>query len=77
MVSFKNHHKEEIFTPSTMIFVDKSISLWYGICREWIGDELTMYVEIYFNPYSGCDIQDAVNGKLGIIIWLILVNTEV
>ena len=37
-----NNHREAMFTPSTMIYVDKSLSRWYGIGGEWINSGLPM-----------------------------------
>ena len=64
-----------MFTPSTMIYVDKSLSRWYGIGGEWINSGLPMQVLIYCKPESRCKIQDAATGKLGITTWLRLVKT--
>ena len=53
----KNDHREEMFTPSTMVFVDESISYWYVICGEWINYGFPMYVEIDHKPENDCYTQ--------------------
>ena len=66
---------EEIFTPSTIICVDISISLHYGIGGEYFNYGFPMYVEINRNTESDCDIKYDTDGKFGIIMLMRLVNT--
>ena len=63
-----------IFTAPNKIFVDESISCWCGIDGECINSDLSIYLVIYWNPESGCDIQYSINIKSVIVMYLILVN---
>ena len=46
-----------------MIFVDEYTSCWYGDGVEWINYGFPMYVDIYFNPESGCGTHYTANYK--------------
>ena len=69
-----NGRREEMFTPSTIICVKKYISFWYDIGEELINSRFKMYVSINFKLESGYYIQDAVSGKLVIMMQTSLVK---
>ena len=71
-----NDHRSTNFKPGTKIFVDESISRWYGQGGDWINKGLPMYVAIDRKPEQGCEIQNASCAESGIMIQLKLVKTK-
>jgi Transposase IS4 len=66
-----NEHRKSHYTPSSVIVVDESISRWYGLGGHWINMGLPMYyVAIDRKPDNGCDIQNAADGRSGIMMQL-------
>ena len=57
-----------------VICVDKSVSWWYRIGGHWINASLLHYISINRKPEDGCEIQNAADGKYGIMMRLRLVN---
>ena len=70
-----NDYRQGFYSPSENICVDKSILRWYGQGGHWINSGLPMYVEIDRKPENGCEIQNAADGKSGIVLRLRLVTT--
>ena len=70
-----NDYQQDYYSPSENICVDKSISRLYGQGGHWIKIGLPMYVAIDRNPENGCEIQNAADGKSGIMLCLRLVTT--
>ena len=63
------------YHPSDYIFVDESMSRFYGIGGHWINYALPQYISIYINTGNCYEIHNAVDGVSVIIMWLNLVKT--
>jgi len=63
------------FVPSDCICVDESISRWYGLGGHWINLGLPQYVAIDRKPENGCEIQDACDGRSGVMLRIKIVET--
>jgi hypothetical protein len=74
---FDNFNKYRVsnFTPSERICVYESISRWYGQGGFWINEGLPQYIAIDRKPENGCELQNAVCGRSGVMIRLKLVTT--
>jgi Transposase IS4 len=70
-----NEHRARMFVPSEDICVDESISRWYGQGGEWINHGLPKYVAIDRKPENGCEIQNTVCAKSGVMIRMKIVKT--
>ena len=62
------------FSPSETIYVDESMSRWYGQGGYWINHGLPQYVAIDRKPENGCEIQYSACGKSGVMLPLKLVK---
>ena len=71
-----NKNRARNYHPSDSIYVDESMSRWYGIVGNWINAGLPQYIEIDRNPENGCEIQNAADGVYGIMVQLKLVKTS-
>ena len=69
-----NDYRQDYYSLSENICVDESISRWYGQGGHWINIVLPMYVAIDRKPENGCEIQNAADGKSGIMLHLRLVT---
>jgi hypothetical protein len=70
-----NQHRVSNYIPSDQICVDESISRWYGHGGSWINKGLPEYIAIDRKPENGCEIQNAADGRSGIMIRLRLVKS--
>ena len=70
-----NEHRVAYFHPSSINYVDESISRWYGLGGSWINKGLPMCVAIDRKPEDGCEIQDACCAKSNIMMRLKLVKS--
>ena len=70
-----NDYRASHFYPSDLIFVDDSMSLWYGQGGHWINHGLPMYVAIDRKPENGCEIKNACCGRSSIMMRINLVKT--
>ena len=70
-----NDYRQDYYSLDENICVDESISRWYGQGGNWINIGLPIYVAIDRKPENGCEIQNAVDGKSGIMLRLRLVTT--
>jgi hypothetical protein len=70
-----NEHRASHYSCSDAICVDESISRWYGLGGHWINMGLPMYVAIERKPDNGCEIQNACDGRSGIMMQLKLVRS--
>ena len=70
-----NDYRQSFYSLSKNICVDESISRWYGQGGHCINIGLPRYAEIDRNLENGCDIQNAEDGKSGIMLPLRLVTT--
>jgi hypothetical protein len=59
-----NKHRAAFNYPSEKICVDESISRWYGLGGSWIDVGLPTYAAMERKPENGCEIQNAVMGKV-------------
>lgn len=48
---------------------------WYGLGGSWIQRGLPMYVTIQRKPENGCEVQNAVCGRSGIMLQLSVVTS--
>ena len=74
---FVNHINQDravMFSLSSWICVDESISHWYGTGGEWINEGLPHYIAIDRKPENGCEIQNACDGESGIMMRLKIVK---
>ena len=69
-----NDYRQHFYSPSKKNCVDESISRWYGQGGHWINIGLPMYVTIDRKLENGCEIQNAADGKSGIMLCLMLVT---
>ena len=67
-------HRKEYFIPSNLICADESISHWYELGGHWVNTGLYCYVTIDRKPENGCEIQNSVCGKSGIMLRIKLVK---
>jgi Transposase IS4 len=58
-----NNHRATRFIPSDRIYVDESMSRWYGQGGSWINRGLPSYCVIDRKPDNGCEIQSACCGR--------------
>jgi hypothetical protein len=58
-----NQFRVSNYIPSDRICVDESISRWYGQGGSWINRGLPEYIAIDRKPESGCEIQNAADGR--------------
>ena len=70
-----NEYRQDYYSPSKNICVDESISICYSQGGHWINIGLPMYVAIDRKPENGCEIQNAADGRSGIMLCLRLVTT--
>ena len=56
-------YRDMYFTPSDIICVDGSISIWYGKGGHWINHRLPMYVVINRNPENVYEIKNTCCGR--------------
>jgi hypothetical protein len=70
-----NRYREQNFSPLDLIFVDESISRWYGQGGYWISHRLRQYIAIDQKPEFGCKIQNSACSRSGIMMRLKLVKT--
>jgi hypothetical protein len=68
-----NSHWKERFDPSEMIWVDESISRWYGLGGSWIDVDLPHYVTIDRKPENCFELQNSACGQSGVMLCLKLV----
>ena len=66
----RNYH------PLDSIYVDESMSRWYGIGGNWINSGLPDYIAIDRKTENGCDIQNTADGLSGIMMQMKLVNNS-
>ena len=76
IVSNFNKNRARNYHPSDSIYVDESMSRWYGIRGHCINSGLPQYIEIDRKPKNGCDIKNADDGVSGIMMQLNLVKTS-
>ena len=69
-----NKHRARKYYPSDSIYVDESMSRWYGIGGHWINSSLTQYIAIDRKPENGCDIQNTAEAISGIMMQLKLIK---
>ena len=70
-----NEHRQQFFSPSHLICVDESMSLWYGLSGFWIIIGLPQYIAIDRKPENVCEIQNSACGPSGVMFKLKLVKT--
>jgi hypothetical protein len=51
------------------------MSKWYGAGGHWINEGLPMYVAIDRKPENGCETQNSVSGRSGVMLRLKLATT--
>ena len=69
-----NDHRANSYYPSDKICVDESIIRWYGVGGDWINMGLPFYVALERKPENGCEVQNACDGKSGIMMRLKIVK---
>ena len=69
-----NDYRAQSFIPLEMIYVDESISRWYGQGGDWINFGLPHYVAIDRKPENGCEIQGFCCGVSVIVMRLKVVK---
>ena len=69
-----NDYRVASYSPSDRIFVDESISRWYGLGGHWINIGLPNYVAMERKTDNICEIQDACDGRSKVMILLKLVK---
>ena len=72
-----NDYRVASYSPSDRIFVDESISRWYGLGGHWINIGLPNYVAMERKADNLCDIQDVCGGRSKVMIHLKLVKGSV
>ena len=55
--------------------MDEFISPWYGLGGGWINIGLRMYIAIDHKPENGCEIQNSVCRKSGVMLRLLTVKS--
>ena len=70
-----NQYCKECFSPYNLICSDDSISRWYGQGGHWVNMCLPMYVATEKNLENGDDIRNAACRRLGITMWIRIVNS--
>ena len=76
MINISNYQRYQLSTPSILLCIDKSISRWYGVGGSWINIRLPSYIAIDQKAKNGCEIQNVVCGKSGVMIRLSVINNE-
>ena len=71
-----NEHRQQFFSPSDLICVDESMSRWYGLGGFWINIGLPQYIAIDRKPENGCQIQNSVCDRSGVMLKLKLVKLQ-
>ena len=71
-----NKYRTSHYVPSDLIYVDESMSKWYGLGGHWINMGLPMYVAIDHKPVNGCEIQNLCDARSQVIVQLKLVKSE-
>ena len=65
-----NDYRKSCVAPSDLIFVEDSMSRWYGLGGDWIDVGLLHYVAMDLKLENGCETQDAARGRSGIMLRL-------
>ena len=76
MVEIFNKHREDAFIPPELIYIDESISRWYGLGGVRINIGLQRYIAINHNLENGCEIQNAACPEIGVMSCILLVKGE-
>ena len=71
-----NKYRASYCVPSDLICVDKTMSKWYGLGRNWINMGFPMYVVIDCKTANGCKIKNSYDARSQVMMQLKLVKSE-
>ena len=71
-----NEHRQMFVTPSDYIYVDESMSRWYGLGDDWIDVGLPSYIAIDRKPENSCGIKTSACGRSEIMLRLDIVKSQ-
>ena len=71
-----NKYWASYYVPSDLIFVDESMSKWYGLGGHWINMELHIYMVIDHTPVNRCDIKKSCDAISQVTMQLKLLKLE-
>lgn len=75
-ISAINDHGSSRVDPSDLLWIDLSISRWYGLGGCWIDVGLPCFIAMDRKPEYGFEIQNTACGRAGFMLKLKLVKSE-